>query len=160
MRARRVLNTKLRECAVVECVAGAAYSCSSFVCEFVCEVHGDVLARTVGRSAREERTAAWRRIRGRPPASSVTDSHGSPGVGREALVKTIYIIHMIYVFGRTLSRTPSAASNAFPTGVRRTALWRASTMTGGTRLFSSARSSGFCATCATTRAANEFSTKE
>ena len=66
----------------------------------------------------------------------------------------------IHVFGRTLSRTPSAASNAFPTGVRRTALWSASTMTGGTRLFSSARSSGFCATCATTRAANEFSTKE
>ena len=68
--------------------------------------------------------------------------------------------YMIHVFGRTLSRTPKAASNAFPTGVRRTALWRASTMTGGTRLLSSARSSGFCATCATTRAAKEFSTNE
>ncbi len=40
MVALRVLNAKLCAFAVVERVAGAAYRCSSFVCKFVCEVHG------------------------------------------------------------------------------------------------------------------------
>ena len=134
------------------------------MCTFVCEVHGAAekleCRRVLGSLGKEPPRGDAQKDPGTPPETSPTDDQTSQGAVGVKVLKTNYTYMTIHVFGRTLSRTPSAASNAFPTGVRRTALWSASTITGGTRLFSSARSSGFCATWATTRAAKEFSTKE
>ena len=43
--ARRVWNAKLRALEELEFCYWRGVRCSSLVCKFVCEVHGDVLAR-------------------------------------------------------------------------------------------------------------------
>ena len=102
MRARRVLDAMLFALLRLEFLLLARRELRSFVCTFVCEVHGASEKLECRRACSSLQLAVGNELprgdaekdRGTPSESSVPDSHGSLGVVTHKVLKTIYTIHI------------------------------------------------------------------